>query len=181
MFPRKIKLQAYFILVALFNFLYNLFFPWSLRYFLLVLTGSKIGKKSIIQGVKFFSFGKLSIGDNTTINSGCYLDNRRSISIGNNVVIAHDTKIYTLGHEIDDEYFQTKGNAVTIEDYVIVFSNVLIMPGVTIKKGAVVLPGSVVVKDVNAMEIVGGNPAKLIRKRTTLHTKKGSYRYWFSL
>ncbi|MGN7890115.1 acyltransferase [Dyadobacter sp. 22481] len=156
-------------------------FIWSLRFLLLVLTGSKIGKGSIIQKVRFFGFGKLTVGTNTVINSGCYLDNRRGITIGNNVVMAHDTKIYTMGHEINDEYFKTKGSSVVIEDYVIVFSNVLIMPGVTIKRGAVILPGAVISKDVGPMEVVGGNPAKVVKIRTTLHVKKESYKYWFSI
>ncbi len=42
---------------------------------------------------------------------------------------------------------------------------VTIMPGVTIGSGAIVAAGSVVTKDVAPYAIVGGNPAKLIRKR----------------
>lgn len=42
-----------------------------------------------------------------------------------------------------------------------------IMPGVTIGDGAIVASQSVVTKDVESYSIVGGNPAKLIRKRFT--------------
>jgi len=42
---------------------------------------------------------------------------------------------------------------------------VTILPGVTISNGAVVAAGSVVTRDVGPYEIVGGNPARLIRKR----------------
>ena len=178
---KEMKLQVYFILVGLFNLLYAIAFPFIIRRFLLNITGSKIGKGSGIQRVRFFSFGKLVVGQNTIINSGCYLDNRRGITIGNNVVIAHDTKIYTLGHDINDAAFKTKGAGVVIEDFAIVFSNVLIMPGVTIKKGAVILPGSVVTKDVGEMVVAGGNPAKPVRQRQGLHTEKGRFRYWFSI
>ncbi|MEA5404566.1 acyltransferase [Arcicella sp. DC2W] len=178
---RKIKLQCFFILLQLFNFIYWICFPLFIRRFLLLLTGSKIGKDSVVQNVKFFSFGKLNIGNNTIINSGCYLDNRRGITVGNHCVIAHDTKIYTLGHEIDDLKFKTKGKNVDIEDYVIIFSNVLIMPGVSIGKGSVILPGSVVTKDIPTMKVVGGNPAKIIRDRQVLHSDKEPYKYWFSL
>lgn len=62
------------------------------------------------------------------INLGCYLDNRRGITIGDNVGIAHNTKIYTLGHDLNDPQFKTKGAPVTIKDNAFVFSNVLIMP-----------------------------------------------------
>ena len=43
--------------------------------------------------------------------------------------------------------------------------NSLIMPGVNIGDGAIIAAKSVVTKDVEAYTIVGGNPAKLIRKR----------------
>lgn len=145
------------------------------------LAGYKTGKNTSVQSVRFFSFGKLKIGDNTIINSGCYLDNRRGIEIGNNVVIAHDSKIYTLGHDINDSNFKTKGLPVKIEDFVIVFSNVLIMPGVTIKKGAVILPGSVITKDVEEMCVVGGNPAIIKSKRVNLHKDKKVINYWFPI
>ncbi|MBI9041328.1 acyltransferase [Lutibacter sp.] len=175
------KLQAFYILIKIYNFLYIIFFTRRCRFFLQKIARFNIGKNSSIQAVRFFSFGKLKIGFNTIINSGCYIDNRRNISIGNNVVIAHDTKIYTLGHDINDLNFVTKGAPVIIEDYVIIFSNVLIMPGVTIKMGAVVLPGSVISKDVAEMNVVGGNPGKFIKMREKLHTSKRVVNYWFSI
>jgi maltose O-acetyltransferase len=115
------------------------------------------------------------------VNFGCYLDNRRGIYIGNNVGIAHNVKIYTLGHDIDSADFRTKGNPVIIEDNVFVFSNALIMPGVTIHEGAVVLPGAVVTKDVPARKVVGGNPARIIKDRNSDVTPLQKYNYWFAL
>ena len=117
----------------------------------------KIGKDSCIhRKCRFFHVGNFFIGNNSVINFGCYLDNRRGIKIGNNVGIAHNTKIYTLGHNINSPHFETKGASVTIEDNAFIFSNALIMPGVTIHEGAIVLAGSVVTKDVDAYTIVGG-------------------------
>lgn len=178
---KKILLQCFFITLAIFNLLYKISFLWTIRYLLLTLSGSRIGINSCIQSVKFFGFGKLKVGENTIINSGCYLDNRRGIQIGDFVVIAHDTRIYTLGHDYNDPNFCTKGAPVIIQDYVIVFANVLIMPGVTIKTGAVILPGSVVTKDVEEMTVVGGNPAKQLKMRQSIHYDKPTFRYWFSI
>lgn len=45
--------------------------------------------------------------------------------------------------------------------------NAMIMPGVTIGEGAIVAAGSVVAKAVPPYSIVGGNPAKEIKKRFT--------------
>ena len=178
---RKLKLQLFFIALALFNSLYKIIFFQTIRQLMLRLSGNRIGHKTCIQKVKFFTFGKLTVGSNTIINSGCYLDSRRGITIGNNVVLAHNTKIYTLGHDFEDEAFVTKGRPVVIEDYAVVFANAMIMPGVTIGKGAVVLPGSVVTKSVAPMAVVGGNPASFVRHRQVLHTRKEVFSYWFSI
>lgn len=82
------------------------------------------------------------------INFGCYLDNRCGITIGNNVGIAYNIKIYTLGYDFDDLQFMTKGEAVTINDHVFIFSKAIIMLGVIIGEDAIVLAGSVVMKDI---------------------------------
>ncbi len=44
-------------------------------------------------------------------------------------------------------------------------ANSIIMAGIVIGDGVVIAAGSVVTKNVNDYEIIGGNPAKLIRKR----------------
>lgn len=174
-------LQCKFLLLAGLNISY-LFFPNPLRKVYLRCFGIKIGKGSCIhRKCKFFHIGNLAIGKNSVVNFGCYLDNRRGIQIGNNVGIAHDTKIYTLGHNLYSPHFETKGATVTIEDNVFIFSNVLIMPGVTIHEGAIVLAGSVVTKDVSAWSIAGGNPAKEIKKRDKNILYKSSYNFWFAL
>lgn len=178
---RKILLQCKFLLVEWLNVTYQIV-PNPLRNFYLRLFGIRLGKgTSIHRRCKFFHEGKLSVGNNTVINFGCYLDNRRGITIGNNVGIAHNTKIYTLGHDLNDPQFKTKGAEVTIKDNVFIFSNALIMPGVTIGEGAIVLAGSVVTKDVEPWAIVGGNPAKKIRERSREIDYKQIYRYWFAL
>jgi acetyltransferase-like isoleucine patch superfamily enzyme len=102
------------------------------------------------------------------------------ITIGENVSIAHNTKIYTLGHDIDDPFFVSRGSEVVIDDYVCIFSNVLIMPGVHLGRGCVVYAGSVVTKDIGEYEVVGGNPARFIRYRSKDLRYKAEYKYWFA-
>lgn len=176
-----ILLQCKFLLVFFLNITYNLL-PNPLRKIYLKCYNIKIGKDSCIhRKCRFFHVGNFFIGNNSVINFGCYLDNRRGIKIGNNVGIAHNTKIYTLGHNINSPHFETKGASVTIEDNAFIFSNALIMPGVTIHEGAIVLAGSVVTKDVDAYTIVGGYPAKYIKDRQRDIKYKQSYNYWFAL
>lgn len=178
---KPILLQCKFLLVEWLNVSYNII-PNPLRKYYLRLFGIKIGRSSFLhRNCKFFHVGKLSTGNNCTINFGCYLDNRRGIYLGNNVGIAHNCKIYTLGHDLNDPEFRTKGAPVTINDNAFIFSNALIMPGVTIGDGAIVLAGSVVTKDVEPWSVVGGNPAVKIKDRNREIDYKLSYSYWFAL
>ena len=178
---RQILLQLKFFLVAFINITKDIL-PYPMRNIWVRLFGIRIPfSSSIHRNCKFFHIGKFCIGRHSVINFGCYLDNRRGIDIGDNTAIAHDTKIYTLGHNITSPKFETKGAKVTIGNNVFVFSNVLIMPGVTIEDGAIILPGSVVTKNVPAYTIVGGNPAKYVKDRTTDIEYTTNYNYWFAL
>ena len=121
---------------------------------------------SILTDFKISGRKNLAIGRNTVINNGCRFDNRFMIAIANNVSITYGTVILTKGHDIEDPMFATKGSPVFIDDYVWICARVTILPGVKINKGAVVLSGSVVTKDVPAYHVVGGNPAKFVKKRS---------------
>jgi acetyltransferase-like isoleucine patch superfamily enzyme len=165
-FIRQWKIFA----ISGYNTLYNLTPFFFLKRMLFSLAGIKVGRRTVVHSpVRFLGIGRIEIGSNSVVNRGCYLDNRTGIKIGSNVSIAHDTKIYTLGHDIDE-----------IGDYACIFSNVLIMPGVTLGKGAVVYAGSVVTKDVGDFEVVGGNPARFIRHRSKDLRYEVRHDYWFA-
>ena len=111
-------------------------------------------------------FGKnIHLGKNVFINSGCRFQDQGGIYIGDNVLIGHNVVLATLNHEEDPK---KRGNLcpapIKIADGVWIGSNATILPGVTIGEGAIIAAGAVVTKDVEEMSIVGGVPAKFIRK-----------------
>lgn len=128
---------------------------------------NKMGKNvSILKNVEFIHPKNISIGSNSVINTKVLLDGRGGkLIIGSNVDIAREVNIWTLEHDIDDPGHSTKGADVIIKDYVWISSRATILPGVTIGRGAVIASGAVVTKDVPAMTVVGGVPAKVIGKR----------------
>lgn len=65
---------------------------------------------------------------------------------------------------MDGKSYPVKGDTIIGNDVWIGY-NATIMPGVTIGDGAIIATGSVVTKDVEPYTIVGGNPAKEIKKR----------------
>jgi acetyltransferase-like isoleucine patch superfamily enzyme len=128
---------------------------------------------------------KLSLGRGTYINGltvYCW-DDSISVSLGKYCAIA-DNVIIVAGGEHDKDWVSSyqfinlwrveelypklkkryKGDIVIGND-VWIGNNVLILSGINIGDGAVIGAGSVVVKDVPDYAVVGGNPAKLIKKR----------------
>lgn len=172
--------SLYFIALCFVNKLLVILPTFSLRIVLLRIFGFKIGKSvAFHRGVTITSLkDKLVIGDNSVINKGVLLDNRRGLYIGNNVSISQKCSLYTLGHDVDSCDFKTKGDSVYISDYSVLFSNALIMPGVKLGYGSVVLPNSVVNKNFDAYSIVGGVPAVIIRNRSKGLKYTLNYRYW---
>jgi maltose O-acetyltransferase len=119
----------------------------------------------------------ISIGDHCVFNRGVLLDGRGGrLVIGNCVDVAQETNIWTLEHDVHDDYHMDKGGDVVIEDYTWIASRATIMPGVRIGRGAVVATGAVVTRDVPAMTIVGGIPARVIGTRTSQLKYTPNYR-----
>ncbi len=133
-------------------------------------------KNSIIYcGCRFFYPMGVKLGNNSIIGDHAFLDGRRGLTIGNNVNISSEVRIYTLEHDPESPTFAPKGGSVVIEDWAYIGSRVTILPKVVIGEGAVVASGAVVTKNVDPWTMVGGVPAKFIKNRQrvkyTLDTK----------
>jgi len=178
-FPRLTN-QLYFLTLAAINTLHR-WLPFALRPLLYRLCGYDIAKSATLQGgVRFFHVGRLAIGEGTLVNRGVYLDNRGGLEIGRQVSIAHDSRIYTMGHDPHDPQFATRPGAVRIGDYAVLFAGAMVMPGVTLGEGAVVMAGAVVTKSVPPYRIVGGNPAADLGERRCKPAYHLDRRYWFA-
>ena len=95
------------------------------------------------------------------------------------VDIAQETNIWTLEHDVNDNYHKTKAGDVEIFDHVWIASRVTILPGIKIGRGAVIAACSVVTKDVPEKAIVAGIPAKIIGYRNNDLKYKNHYYPYF--
>ncbi len=93
----------------------------------------------------------------------CYCVGR--IRLGNDVVVSQYSYLCSATHDPSDPRFKLVTAPITIEDQAWVAADVFVGPGVTVGEGSVVGARASAYKDVPAWTIVGGNPAKPIRKR----------------
>jgi len=156
-----------------FLYLYNAFFnkiPFNFLRIFIAGFFMEIGKGTFIGfNVKILNDkgrSQIKIGDNCSVNPDVLLDGREGqIVIKDNVDIARGSWIFTLEHDPHDDFHVTRSGDVCIESHVWVASRATILPGVTIGEGCVIACGAVVTKDMPAMSMVGGVPAKVIGQR----------------
>lgn len=149
----------------------------------------KISKKASI-----YSPNKIKIGNHVRIDDFCILSGK--IEIGNYVHIAAYTALYgkygikindfcgcsarcTIYSATDDfsgeamispmvpeELTNVIGGKITLEKYVQLGANVVVMPNITIKEGTAVGAMSFINKDLEAWSIYAGMPSKKIKDRS---------------
>ena len=90
-----------------------------------------------------------------------------NITIGNNVMIGPSVQFYTASHStnhLERRQWQTFCKPITVEDDVWIGGNAVINQGVTIGARSIVAANAVVNHDIPADCMVGGTPAKIIKK-----------------
>ncbi len=107
---------------------------------------------------------RLVLGKNITINYGVTIISCGLVVIEDNVLIAPNVRIASVNHDYYDRHNTYHFKKVVIKENAWICIGSVISPGVTIGKNAIVAAGSVVTKDVPDDVMVGGNPAKIIKK-----------------
>lgn len=114
----------------------------------------------------YFDFGKnIHFGKNVFVNAGCKFQDQGGINIGDGALIGHNVVMATINHDQAPENRASMTFLpIFIGKNVWIGANATILPGVTIGDGAIIAAGAVVNKDVEANTVVGGVPAKLIKR-----------------
>ncbi|MEI2663088.1 sugar O-acetyltransferase [Rossellomorea sp. LJF3] len=109
----------------------------------------------------------IHVGNNFFANFDCVILDVCKVSIGENCMLAPGVHIYTATHPVNPiernkgpEY----GKPVIIGHNCWIGGGAIINPGVSIGDNVVIASGAVVTKDVPSNVVIGGNPARIIKK-----------------
>ena len=152
------------VYIIAFKFSPRICFAW--RAMLLRLFGAKIGAGcKIYSKVKIWLPKNLNVGDGVIIGDKVNLYNIAPIFIASEVTISQEAFLCTASHNIESQNRELVFSSITIERGAWVFSGAFVCMGIRIGEGAIVGAKSVITKNVEAFDVMGGNPARVLRKR----------------
>jgi acetyltransferase-like isoleucine patch superfamily enzyme len=139
--------------------------------------GIDVGEETLVMHdaeLHVYNFRDLSqsgivIGRESLIGESCVIRGTGGVTIGDRVFLSPMVHIYSNNHVFDDPdvCFVDQGittEGVTIEDECWIGAQAVILDGVTIGRRSVVAAGAVVNRDVPPYSLVGGVPARVIRR-----------------
>ena len=140
--------------------------PEELRALMAELTGRPVPEGFALFPPFSSDCGKnIHLGRDVFVNAGCKFQDQGGIYLGDRVLVGQNVVLATLNHGMDPARRADLHPApIRIGDDVWIGANATVLPGVTIGDGVIVAAGAVVTRDVPAMTVVGGVPARVIKR-----------------
>lgn len=140
-------------------------FVWW-RIFLLRLFGAEIGKHCAVRNsAKIWQPWNLVLGDWVAISEECDIYSVDVIRIGDRSTVSKGAFLCCASHDISSSIMELTYAPITIGHDVWIAARAIVLPGVNVGDGTVVAAGAVITKDVEPWTVVGGNPARFLKKR----------------
>jgi acetyltransferase-like isoleucine patch superfamily enzyme len=138
----------------------------------LYLLGAEVDSTSNFKGGLIFdntnfNYGNLRVEGNCYIGKKVFMDMVAPIIVKKDAVISAGVTILThqdVGERMLKEYFERKVGSVVLDEGCWIGANATILNSIRIGKCAVVAAGAVVNRDVEDFTVVGGVPARVIKR-----------------
>lgn len=148
----------------LFRYSPRLLYGW--RRVLLRAFGASVGKHVRFHPSATIYFPwNFSIGDWSSIGEDAMIYNLGPITIGEKVTVSQRAHLCAGTHDAADPTMPLLKPPIEVGDQAWICADAFVGPNVQVGEGAVVGARAVVVDEVDAWTIVGGNPARPIKKR----------------
>ena len=142
-----------------------LYRPW--RVLLLKIFGAKIcWSSNILPSCRIWQPWHLRMGEYACLseNVDCYTVD--FVTVGDQATVSQGAFLCTASHDIESPIMELTTAPIVIEAHAWVAADAFIGMGITVGEGAVVGARAAVFKNVEPWTVVGGNPAKFIKKRS---------------
>jgi maltose O-acetyltransferase len=126
---------------------------------------------NVEHGALINSGADITIGDNSGIGLDAFISG--PLVIGSNVIMGPKCVFLSINRSVERTDIPMIGQGYkpaqppVIEDDVWIGANVTVLPGRRLGRGSIVAAGAVVSSDVPPYSVVAGNPARVIRMRST--------------
>ena len=132
----------------------------AFRIYLLRLFGARIGPGVVIKPHVRIKFPwRLSIGDNSWIGEGVWIDNLAQVDVGANCCISQGAYLCTGSHDWSLPAFDLITRPITIGDGAWICAQARVSPGVKVGAGAVLGFGAIATRDLEAGQCYGAAQA----------------------
>lgn len=146
--------------------------------FLLRLFGAQIAPTAVVySSAKVYYPANLVMEAYSCLASEVDCYNVAPIRIGANATVSQGAYLCTASHDISNPFHPLITAPIVIEDQAWIGARAFVGMGVTIGQGAVVGATASVYKNVEYWTVVGGNPAKVIKKRMLNKIKIGGGKF----
>jgi putative colanic acid biosynthesis acetyltransferase WcaF len=142
--------------------------PWFMgayRSWLLRRFGARLGFARFHSSCRVWAPWLLEAGDHVYVDERVNLYNAFGIRLGDRVILSQGAFLCSATHDYTHGDYPLTGAAIIVESDSWVAAEAFIGPGVTISQGTIVGARAVVVRSTEPWTVVGGNPAKMIKKR----------------
>ena len=147
-------------------------FFYKVRYFFVKRVIKKCGKNVIIKNKCYFGDGsRLTIGNRSQLGQNARLGGL--ISIGDDVLMGPDVIMMATSHSFNridipiNQQGAEEEKPIVIGDDVWIGTRVIILPNVKIGSHSIIAAGAIVTKSCEPYSIIGGIPAKLLKRRNS--------------
>lgn len=133
----------------------------------------KKGKRVYIcKGITIMSPQNVELGNDVYLGKNVTIAGQQGVTIGDNSIINHNVNIISVNHVYEDPNKTIReqgyyGAPISIGEDVWIATGAVVLQGIKIGKGAVIGANAVVTKNVAPYTLVGGIPAKFIRRRNS--------------
>ena|ERR1700691_2750085 len=142
-------------------------FLHSWRRLILKLFGAKIHSTAVVYpSAQIWYPPNLSMAEHSCLGRRVTCYSMAKITIGAYAIVSQGAHLCAGTHDIDDPNFQLRVEPIIIGQNAWIAAEAFVGPGVTIGEGAVLGARGVAFKNLDPWTIYGGNPVRVIRKRS---------------